>query len=141
MDKVFGEKIEGAKYYSRVGSYLVAVKNNMLATVKTPKGYFLPGGGIENDESHEECIKRECIEEIGCDVFINSYIGSAEIYGIHERLGYFHPVQYYYSGEIKSKITEPTETNHTFEWISVDDVEDKMFVMSQAWAVKKYLNL
>ena len=27
--------------------------------------YTLPGGGIENNESEIECVKRECLEEFG----------------------------------------------------------------------------
>lgn len=139
MDIVFGKKVLGVKYHDREGSYLIAIKDNLLASVKTSKGYFLLGGGIEKDESHIDCIKRECIEEIGYEVNIENYICSAEIYSIHERIGYFHPIQYYYYGEILNKIKEPIEPDHKFEWITLDNIEDKMYVESQAWAVRQYL--
>jgi 8-oxo-dGTP diphosphatase len=139
MDIVFGEKISGVKYHDREGSYLIAIKDNLLASVKTPKGYFLLGGGIEKNESHIDCIKRECIEEIGYDVNIKNYICSAEIYSTHERIGYFHPIQYYYYGEILNKIRKPIEPDHKFEWITLDNIEDKMYVESQAWAVRQCL--
>lgn len=30
--------------------------------------YTFPGGGVENEESSIECLKRECIEEVGAQV-------------------------------------------------------------------------
>ncbi len=41
------------------------------------KGYHkLPGGGVEKGESLEEALKRECKEEIGCEVKITGEIGT-----------------------------------------------------------------
>lgn len=64
MHKVFGTK-ENINYIDRVGVYLVPMKEGKIGVVKTSKGYFLLGGGLGDDESYEECIKRECLEEVG----------------------------------------------------------------------------
>ena len=64
MHKVFGVK-EKAEYVDRKGAYLIPVHNNKIGVIKTDKGYFLLGGGLDKNESHEDCIKRECIEETG----------------------------------------------------------------------------
>ena len=55
MHKVFGTK-ENVEYTDREGAYLILVRDNQVGVVKTPKGFFLLGGGVENDESHIECI-------------------------------------------------------------------------------------
>lgn len=138
MDKTFGTKLENVSYYDREGAYIIAVKNNFLATVRTPLGYFLIGGGIENGESHIDCIKRECLEEIGCKIEIGDYICCADSYCMHYKLGHFHPVQHYYSAQIGEKISEPAETDHEFVWLPIEDT-DKLFVEQQIWAVKKYI--
>lgn len=140
VDKTFGERIENVDYYERKGAYLITIKNNKLAVVRNNKGYFLLGGKIENSENHAECIKRECIEEIGHKVTIKDYIGCAESYSIHEYFGYFNPVQYYYSGTIEDKVCEPIEEDHVFEWIDLEDIDNKMYLSFQVWAVKKCLN-
>lgn len=35
----------------------------------------LPGGGLEGDESIEEALKRECLEELGCNIEIFTELG------------------------------------------------------------------
>lgn len=38
------------------------------------KYYVFPGGGIEENETKEDCIKRECKEELGIDIEIKKYL-------------------------------------------------------------------
>ncbi|MFQ9514934.1 MAG: NUDIX domain-containing protein [Eubacterium sp.] len=139
MDKTFGEKVQGVKYFDRTGAYLVVIEDNKTAVVKTHRGYFLLGGGIEKDENHIECIKRECLEEAGYEIRVENYIGSAEMYSNHERIGYFHPIQYYYRGHLEKHVTEQIEEDHKLKWISIDEAEKKMYVPGQLWAIKKCL--
>ncbi len=139
IDKTFGCKVDGISYYDRVGAYLIAIDHNLLATVKTPKGYFLPGGGVDGSESRVDCIHRECLEEIGCSVTIKQYICSAEDYMIHEKFAYFHPVQYYYSGNINFRITPPIEVDHKLEWIPINQAAIHLYVEMQRWAVDQYV--
>ena len=139
MNKVFGEKVEGAEYLNRKGAYIIPISDNKIAVVKTPKGYFLLGGGIEGNETDEECIIRECLEEIGYEIEVGEYIGSAESYIIHPEIGYFHPIQNYYTGKLLRKISNDTESEHTFEWVSIDEIFDNLFVEQQNWIVKEYI--
>ena len=136
MHKVFGVK-EDAEYFDREGAYIIPVRGNKVGVVKTPKGYFLLGGGLENDESHIACIERECMEEAGYAVSVSRKICSAETYCFHETIGFFHPVQTYYIGELLSKISEPVETDHVFEWIEYDKIKGKMYFEMQSWALEK----
>ncbi len=52
--------------------------NNKIALVEGSKSgfYFLPGGGVEPGETLEEALRRECMEETGCE------IGSIEKLGV-----------------------------------------------------------
>ena len=133
-----GKRIDGISYYDRVGAYLICIENNKLAVIRDTKGYFLPGGGIDENESFEECVKRECLEETGYSVCVDKHICSAESYLLHPKVGYFHPIQHYYSGKLIEKVCAPTEKDHVFEWISIDDVESKMYLEIQWRAVKYY---
>src|SRR3990167_8622320 len=45
----------------------------LIKRVKTEETYWvLPGGGVETGESHDDAIKRECKEELGLNVHVNS---------------------------------------------------------------------
>ena len=40
--------------------------------------YVIPGGGINDNESLEDCLKRELKEELSIDIKINRYLGYDE---------------------------------------------------------------
>lgn len=135
MHKVFGEKLN-TNYSDREGAYLVCINEDKVAVVKTPKGFFFLGGGLEDNESAEVCITRECIEEIGYEVKIGDKVCSAEHYTYHKRIGYFHPVQHYYLGElIKMKESFTVEKDHTLMWLRYEELRGKMFSPMQNWAL------
>ncbi len=69
MHFVLGDK-KKVDYITRAGAYLIPVCNKKIGVIKTEKGYFLIGGGLNKDESHEDCIKRECLEETGYTAII-----------------------------------------------------------------------
>lgn len=140
MNKVFGKKIEKAEYLDRKGAYLIPVENGRVAVIKTQKGYFLLGGGIDGNETDEQCIIRECLEEAGYEVSVGEYIGSAESYLQHPEIGYFHPIQNYYAGKLLRKISDKVEADHKLEWVAVDEIINNLFVEQQNWIVKEYLS-
>lgn len=50
----------------RIAVRAIIMKNNHILLVQSNTGDFkFPGGGVEKDESHEECLKREVKEETG----------------------------------------------------------------------------
>lgn len=49
----------------------VIFDENKAICIRTMKGsgfFFLPGGGIEDNENPVEALKRECLEEAGCNI-------------------------------------------------------------------------
>ena len=137
MHKVFGEKAP-APYYDRKGAYLIPVKDNKIAVVKTPKGLFFLGGGLENGETDEACIRRECLEEAGVTVTVGEKIGSAETFTTHPRLGPFHPIQTYYAGEILKQVQAPLEKDHMLLICSFRELDGKLFAEMQNWALREF---
>ena len=109
----FGEKQAGASYRIRLGAYLIAVSGAQIASIRTPKGFFLPGGGVEPGETHEACILRECLEETGFLVQVGELLGSAEF------------------------VCAPVELDHTLVWLPCEKAAEQMKVEQQAWAVRK----
>lgn len=137
MHKVFGEKAP-VPYYDRKGAYLIPVKDDKIAVVKTPKGLFFLGGGLENGETDKACIRRECLEEAGVEVTIGEKICSAETFTTHPRLGPFHPIQTYYAGEIIKQVQLPLEKDHILLICSFRELEGKLFSEMQNWALQEF---
>ena len=94
------------------------------------------GGGLKPHESDEACIERECYEEIGYTVSIKNKIGSAEAYYKNPDIGYFHPIQTYYIGELLEKVQDPIESDHKLIWLRFCDLKGKMYLEMQSWALE-----
>ena len=137
MHKIFGRK-ENANYLDREGAYLIPYRDKKIGVVQTPKGYFFLGGGLEGEESHLECIQRECLEEAGCPAHIESKLCSAESYSKHPTIGYFHPIQTYYIGTLGNAIATPTELDHILRWVDFEQLRGNMFVEMQNWALEQF---
>lgn len=134
VHRVFGAK-ENSEYIDRKGAYIIPLKDDKVGVIETAKGFFLIGGGMDYGESEEHCIIRECIEETGYQVEIKQRICSAETYCEHLTVGFFHPIQVYYSGILLEKIREPSEVDHAFRWISIESVPSRRFLEMQSWAI------
>ena len=80
---------------------------------------------------------RECLEETGYAVKIVKNICSAEMYTRHPQMGYFHPIQNYYYGELLEQKQEATEADHSLQWIDYDIIKGHMFLEMQNWALEK----
>lgn len=62
----------------RISSRCILIEDsNVLLIYRERDGekyYVFPGGGIEECETKEDCIKRECKEELGIDIEIKKYV-------------------------------------------------------------------
>lgn len=81
-DEDIGEKFTGVNNpKTRIAvRTILSDKNGRIAILnKQAKNEFkLVGGGVDEDESLEEALRREILEEAGCEVKIISYLGFLE---------------------------------------------------------------
>lgn len=139
MHKIVGTPKE-VKYRNRKGAYLIPKKDDYIGVVRIPKGYFLLGGGLKKGETDQDCIRRECMEEIGYKVSVEYKIGSAEAYIENPKMGYYHPIQTYYAGELLEMVQRPIEHNHKLVWMKFEELYGKMYLEIQNWAIAEYWN-
>jgi len=140
-EKVFGEKLEGIVYKERAGAYgVVFNEEGCIAVIKTPRGYFLPGGGIEAEENQKECIIREFKEETGYDIEVKQFIGKASTYRFAEGLkDYYHLIGLHYIVDLKEQIAIQIEEDHELLWMEAKECSESLYLEHQAWAVKEIL--
>lgn len=143
IEATFGEKLSNQTYVDRKGVYAIILNEKKeIAVVKIPHGYFLPGGGLEGDESQQKCLKRECIEELGWDIEINEYVCCADNYHFSfYRNKYLHSISYFYLVTKLEKMTEPIELDHELVWIPIEECSEKLFLKHQAYAVEKAVEM
>jgi len=129
---------EDKQYTKRPGAYgVIENDNGLIAIIKNKTGYFLPGGGIENAESPVECLKRECLEEIGCEISIlenfaqgNYYFYSTTLNVDMESIGHFFACQ------IDKFLDVITEDGHQLIWLDTDEAILLLYLDNQREAVK-----
>ena len=132
----FGNKVAGVHYVLRPGAYAV-VRNEegQIAIVRTPKGYFLPGGGQEADESPEQAAIRETREECGLHIEINERLGVAdELTFAASKNIYFRKRSTFFTASVIGLEGEGEE-DHELLWLSPYAAASRLNHGSQVWAV------
>ncbi|MFV0557920.1 MAG: NUDIX hydrolase [Enterococcus sp.] len=142
---IFGKKENHVEYQARFGAYVVIPETPepkaRIILVQAPNGaFFLPGGEIEKEESHEEAINREMLEEVGFEVTLAGYLGEAieYFYSSHRDTHYYHP-GYFYLVQSWAKVAEPTEKTNNLSWHTPDDAMLLLKRGSHRWAVQQWL--
>lgn len=88
--------------------------------------YKLPGGGIEGSEDPITALKRECQEEIGCEIEVSDELGLITEY---RKKFSIKQISYCYVARVSGEKKIPEFTNdeieHEFEvvWLTFDDAK------------------
>ncbi len=143
LERSFGEKLVGVEYRDRVGAYAIIFDEKLkVPVVRTSTGHFLLGGGIDEGESHLDCIRRECLEEAGLAVEVGPLIGKGDKYHWSDTLGYYmHGVGYFYLARSLGQVAAPQEADHELVWMDAEQCIASLFLEHQAWAVEQALQL
>lgn len=140
--QTFGEKLNNVNYINRQGVYGISFNSKkQVALIKVPYGYFLPGGGIENDENHERCLKREYREETGFNIDILQYVDCLSQYTYSPQTKrYLKLVGYFYIVDLKERVCDNIEEDHELVWRDIIDIKDIMNLEYQYWIIRKLYN-
>jgi len=130
------------QYVSRIGAYaIIKSADGLIAIVKTVKGYFLPGGGVEGNESLEACLKRECLEEIGAQISVldnfacgNYYFYSTTLNTDMESIGNF------FICKIDKFLETKTDPDHELIWLPTEKAAQVLYLENQKKAVSLFNN-
>jgi 8-oxo-dGTP pyrophosphatase MutT (NUDIX family) len=132
----FGIAVSGVAYVLRPGGYAVLFNAaGEVATVSTPLGLALPGGGQDEGERPEEAAIREVREECGLRIVLGRRLGVADelVFAAEERTYYRKRCTFFFGEVIGSSATG--EPDHRLLWLSPKHAVARLLHGSQRWAV------
>ena len=121
---IIGEKLESKKYDFRETCFGVCVKDNKMLLVKKKEQYSFVGGGIEEGETHAECLRREFIEESGYALLSIQPLVIIDCFWLAAGKWPLESLANFYLVQVGEKICEPTEEGHIVEFVDIDKVEN-----------------
>ncbi|WP_084676107.1 NUDIX hydrolase [Carnobacterium funditum] len=139
----FGKRLKTEHYHIRIGVYGILLNRitDKIIVVSPPNGsYLLPGGEKEKQETDEETLKRESVEELGFQIEVGKYVGAGEdyFYSTH-REKYYHNPAYFYVIDSWEKISEPLEDFNGIEWMTLPEALKKLKRGSHRWAIEQFI--
>lgn len=145
LERTFGHKKSDVSYKERVGAYGIGFNSQgkipvvMAYFYNGEEGYFLLGGGVDEDEEYVDCIKRECLEEAGLSVIPKNFICKGDYYHPvgQTKTDFLHGIGYFYYMEINEVVAAPTELDHFLVWFTIDEIREKLSLPHQIWAVEE----
>ncbi len=129
----FGPRDERTRTF-RPSVYALAVnERGQVAIVRAPDGTFLPGGGIDPNETPESALAREAMEECGWRIAVGDCLGLAvQATSLYEKPSSFFAIS------IVDDTGTPTEAGHTTLWLPPDQAAQQLMHESHAWAVREF---
>jgi 8-oxo-dGTP diphosphatase len=136
---VSGTRVEGCPYLVRPSAYaLVRNAGGDVAVIQTPRGSYLPGGGVEAHETPEETVQREAREEGGLILKLRTSIGEAiEIVYSAEENACFEKKSVFIEAEVIGEV-QSRERDHELVWVSLDHAVSLLSHGSHRWALRRY---
>jgi len=128
LDGVSAEALK--KFRTRQAARAVVFDNDGkigLLYVAKHNYHKLPGGGVETGEDILECLKRECQEELGCEIEVLVEIGTVVEY---RREFLLNQESFCYKAKVQGDKGEPSfteeETKKGFEvkWVTLNEAID-----------------
>ena len=139
--KQFGKIIAGVHYIKRpTVSALILSKDRRIVAVEFMGKYFLPGGGIEYNETPHEALHRELKEELGWKIKIVKEICRAEEY-LYATLDkkHFNKQGIFYMADKTERIAPSEICEHQPLWLTFEEFKSKAAHESHVWAYSQIL--
>lgn len=135
-----GSKKKNIKYKFRETCFGIVFKDNEFYVTEKDGEISLIGGGIDNDETHEETLRREFIEEAGLKIKEIIPFVTIDCYW-HTRDDHeMNSLANFYIVKVEDDILEPTESVSKLVLVSKDEIMSKLLLPYQYKAMQMFLD-
>ena len=123
MEKiVIGEKLEGQKYDFRETCFGICLQNGKMLLVKKKGQHSFVGGGVDEGETHEECLRREFVEESGFELLDIKPFVTIDCFWLAAGKWPLESLANFYIVKVGEQICQPTEEGHEVEEVELSQV-------------------
>lgn len=138
---VFGSPPSDVVATMRPSAYaIVADAGGRIAVVRTPRGLYLPGGGMDAVESPANAVVREVREETGLRVSAGAWSVHAvdHVYSADERT-HFEKRSTFIDARVDGPPLPAVEADHALEWLAPHAAAAHLTHPGHRWAVGQWL--
>ncbi len=111
---------------TRIAAIIIEKGKILFLKGKRYEELWTPGGKVDGEETDEECLKRELIEEIGVE------ITNSKFFKEYKTVSFYNPnlnlTERFYTVTIRGEI-KPAHEIESFVWFSKDDYFSKKYPM------------
>lgn len=140
----FGTAVPGLDYRPRPTAFGLVFESGKLACVRVDRGegsYFdLPGGAVDGDETEEQAVVREFLEETGMSVHPLTRIAEASQYF---RKSDGEPINniggFWIAEQLALDPASKVEADHDLVWLDPREALAQLRHDAHAWAVTVWL--
>ena len=137
MDKVtLGIRKENIKYDFRETCFGIVYKDNNFYLTEKNGEISLIGGGVEENETHFETLRREFLEEAGLTIKSIEEFVLVDCYWVTRNNDNMNSLANFYIVEIDDEINKPTE--ELSKLIILKDIKDKLLLPYQKEAINLF---
>ena len=139
MNKIIiGNKDNNIKYCFRETCFGIVKKNDKFYITSKDGDYSLIGGGLEDGESHLECLKREFMEEAGLTIVSMKELCIIDCYWYTRSNVNMNSLSNIYIVEVSDDEYEPLEKNSELVKCTKEELLEHIVLPYQKEAIKEY---
>lgn len=138
---VFGSPpVEGGAVVRPSAYGVVVGDDGRIAVVRTPRGVYLPGGGMDAGETAADAVVREVREETGLRVVAGAWsIRAVEHVYSADEWTHFEKRSTFIDARVDGSAMPPAETDHALEWLAPEAAAAHLTHPGHRWSVKQWL--
>ncbi len=136
---IVNEELKGKEEKFRETCFGIVDQGDTFLCVLKDDTYSLIGGGLEEGETEEECLKREFLEEAGRKIKSFNKLCIVDCYWITRENKIMHSLSNIYKIEVTDEQLEILEKEHTLVEIPKKKIMNKLVLPYQLKGMEEYL--